>query len=178
MTVCNRGTAWVWVASARGWNHSLFLATFGACRRRTTRARSNRRVASERALRGVRRRHAPKVAKNRHFHEPDGRWSGRSKKSLKRTHACARAHMHCARRAVCHRYSLNAIFLATFAEKLPKIARRAVCHRYSLNVYRQGGHFKKHKDTPRGESMLGTLLIRLPAFFTGGTRPRWPMADG
>ena len=33
---------------------------------------------------------------------------------------------------------------------------------YSLNVYRKGGKFVKHKDTPRGDDMLGTLVICLP----------------
>ena len=64
----------------------LVWQLFGACRRRTPRARSNRRVASERArsalsdatLRfdlalGVRRRHAPKVAKNRNVRRRRGR---------------------------------------------------------------------------------------------------------
>ena len=33
---------------------------------------------------------------------------------------------------------------------------------YSLNVYQVGGKFAKHKDTPRGDDMLGTLVICLP----------------
>lgn len=39
---------------------------------------------------------------------------------------------------------------------------------YSLNVYQKGGKFVKHKDTPRGEDMLGTLVVCLPSLFTGG----------
>ena len=39
---------------------------------------------------------------------------------------------------------------------------------YSLNVYQVGGKFAKHKDTPRGDDMLGTLVIKLPAWCTGG----------
>ena len=39
---------------------------------------------------------------------------------------------------------------------------------YSLNMYEKGGRFVKHKDTPRGDDMLGTLLICLPSLFTGG----------
>lgn len=31
-----------------------------------------------------------------------------------------------------------------------------------------GGHFKAHKDTPKGENHIGTLLIGLPFAFTGG----------
>ncbi|CAD7927339.1 unnamed protein product [Amoebophrya sp. A120] len=33
---------------------------------------------------------------------------------------------------------------------------------YSLNVYQKDGHFVKHKDTPRGDDMLGTLVVSLP----------------
>jgi hypothetical protein len=29
---------------------------------------------------------------------------------------------------------------------------------YCLNVYSSGGHFEPHKDTPRGDDMLGTLV--------------------
>ena len=39
---------------------------------------------------------------------------------------------------------------------------------YSLNVYQEGGHFITHKDTPRGEDMLGSLVICLPSLFKGG----------
>lgn len=40
---------------------------------------------------------------------------------------------------------------------------------YSLNVYQKGGKFLKHKDTPRGDDMFGTLVLCLPSWFTGGT---------
>eukprot|EP00985_Skeletonema_marinoi_P008223 scaffold3687_cov123-Skeletonema_marinoi.AAC.1 len=43
-----------------------------------------------------------------------------------------------------------------------------VAEQYSLNLYRTGGMFKKHKDTPRGDDMLGTLVICLPTLFEGG----------
>ena len=39
---------------------------------------------------------------------------------------------------------------------------------YGLNVYEKGGRFVQHKDTPRGNDMLGTLVICLPSLFTGG----------
>jgi hypothetical protein len=39
---------------------------------------------------------------------------------------------------------------------------------YSLNVYTAGGHFKSHKDTPRGEDMFGTLVVCLPSQFFRG----------
>jgi len=39
---------------------------------------------------------------------------------------------------------------------------------YCLNVYSSGGHFEPHKDTPRGDDMLGTLVVCLPARFRGG----------
>ena len=44
-----------------------------------------------------------------------------------------------------------------------------VAEQYSLNLYKTGGMFKKHKDTPRGEDMLGTLVICLPTLFEGGS---------
>jgi hypothetical protein len=40
---------------------------------------------------------------------------------------------------------------------------------YSLNGYQKGGKFLKHKDTPRGDDMFGTLVLCLPSWFTGGT---------
>jgi hypothetical protein len=39
---------------------------------------------------------------------------------------------------------------------------------YSVNVYTEGGHFAPHKDTPRGDDMLGTLVVCLPSQFRGG----------
>eukprot|EP00392_Amoebophrya_sp_AT5.2_P000214 g214.t1 len=40
---------------------------------------------------------------------------------------------------------------------------------YSLNVYQEGGHFVKHKDTPRGDDMLGTLVVGLGGcYYEGG----------
>eukprot|EP00116_Pleurobrachia_bachei_P002681 sb/3462943/ len=44
-----------------------------------------------------------------------------------------------------------------------------IAEQYSLNMYGKGGHFKKHKDTPRGSDMVGTLLVQLPgAYYEGG----------
>jgi hypothetical protein len=39
---------------------------------------------------------------------------------------------------------------------------------YSVNVYTDGGHFAPHKDTPRGQDMLGTLVVCLPSRFSNG----------
>jgi hypothetical protein len=39
---------------------------------------------------------------------------------------------------------------------------------YSLNVYTRDGHFAPHKDTPRGNDMLGTLVVCLPSQFGNG----------
>lgn len=39
---------------------------------------------------------------------------------------------------------------------------------YALNVYGRNGHFVPHKDTPRGEGMLGSLVVCLPSHFHGG----------
>lgn len=39
---------------------------------------------------------------------------------------------------------------------------------YTANVYTRGGHFDRHKDTPRGADMFGTLVVCLPSQFSGG----------
>ncbi len=39
---------------------------------------------------------------------------------------------------------------------------------YAVNVYSEGGHFAPHKDTPRGNDMIGTLVVCLPSLFGGG----------
>ena len=39
---------------------------------------------------------------------------------------------------------------------------------YKLNIYAYGGFFKAHVDTPRSEKMFGSLVVCLPAQFTGG----------
>src|SRR5258708_6316395 len=57
---------------------------------------------------------------------------------------------------------------------LKKIQRELVPHDpnpvsaelYTINVYSEGGHFAPHKDTPRGNDMLGTLVVCLPSQFS------------
>ncbi|KAF7789980.1 hypothetical protein EIP86_000928 [Pleurotus ostreatoroseus] len=39
---------------------------------------------------------------------------------------------------------------------------------YKLNVYGPGSFFKSHKDTPRGETMFGSLVIVYPTVHEGG----------
>lgn len=39
---------------------------------------------------------------------------------------------------------------------------------YALNIYGRDGHFRPHKDTPRGDDMLGTLIVCLPSRFSAG----------
>jgi hypothetical protein len=39
---------------------------------------------------------------------------------------------------------------------------------YGVNVYRTGGFFVPHRDTPRGDAMLGTLVVSASAAFAGG----------
>ncbi|KAG9308531.1 hypothetical protein JVU11DRAFT_11875 [Chiua virens] len=39
---------------------------------------------------------------------------------------------------------------------------------YKLNVYGKDGFFKAHQDTPRGDSMFGSLVVVLPAPHQGG----------
>ncbi|PIL33287.1 hypothetical protein GSI_04737 [Ganoderma sinense ZZ0214-1] len=39
---------------------------------------------------------------------------------------------------------------------------------YKLNVYGEGAFFKPHKDTPRGQSMFGSLVVVFPTPHSGG----------
>ncbi|KAG5644907.1 hypothetical protein DXG03_007459 [Asterophora parasitica] len=39
---------------------------------------------------------------------------------------------------------------------------------YKLNVYGKGSFFKSHKDTPRGETMFGSLVVVFPTAHEGG----------
>ncbi|KAJ6568121.1 hypothetical protein B0H10DRAFT_2109921 [Mycena sp. CBHHK59/15] len=39
---------------------------------------------------------------------------------------------------------------------------------YKLNVYGPGSFFKAHKDTPRGETMIGSLVVVFPTAHEGG----------
>ncbi|KAG6849972.1 hypothetical protein H0H93_003161 [Arthromyces matolae] len=39
---------------------------------------------------------------------------------------------------------------------------------YKLNVYGKGSFFKSHKDTPRGETMFGSLVVVFPTPHKGG----------
>ncbi|KAF7338758.1 Fe2OG dioxygenase domain-containing protein [Mycena sanguinolenta] len=40
---------------------------------------------------------------------------------------------------------------------------------YRLNVYGPGSFFKAHKDTPRSEDMIGSLVVVFPTIHAGGT---------
>lgn len=39
---------------------------------------------------------------------------------------------------------------------------------YKFNSYTAGGHFKKHRDTPKSTNHIGTLLFGIPTLFEGG----------
>ncbi|MEP7120817.1 MAG: hypothetical protein ABJE95_07910 [Byssovorax sp.] len=39
---------------------------------------------------------------------------------------------------------------------------------YAVNIYSSDGHFQPHKDTPRGDDMLGSLVVCLPSHFAAG----------
>jgi hypothetical protein len=43
---------------------------------------------------------------------------------------------------------------------------------YKLNSYAAGGFSGAHRDTPKTEGYLGTLIVCLPSKFTGGNKPR------
>ena len=47
-------------------------------------------------------------------------------------------------------------------------ANQVTAELHKLNIYEKGGHFKKHKDTPRGATSFGSLVIMLPVPFSGG----------
>jgi hypothetical protein len=53
-------------------------------------------------------------------------------------------------------------------ELLPHDPNPISAELYTVNVYTDGGHFAPHKDTPRGEEMLGTLVVCLPSQFGAG----------
>jgi hypothetical protein len=53
-------------------------------------------------------------------------------------------------------------------ELTPHIPDALSAELYNVNVYGTGGHFVPHKDTPRGDDMLGTLVVCLPAQFSKG----------
>ena len=40
---------------------------------------------------------------------------------------------------------------------------------YKILLYQKGGHFAKHRDTEKEETMFGTLSVTLPSEFDGGT---------
>lgn len=50
----------------------------------------------------------------------------------------------------------------------PFEASPPIAELHSLNVYRRGGHFVAHKDTPRDPGVFGTLVVCLPLPFSGG----------
>jgi hypothetical protein len=41
-------------------------------------------------------------------------------------------------------------------------------HPHKLNIYKEGGFFKPHTDTPRDGNTFGTLVVCLPSGFSGG----------
>ncbi|KAF8587692.1 hypothetical protein K439DRAFT_1614126 [Ramaria rubella] len=43
-----------------------------------------------------------------------------------------------------------------------------VAHLYKLNAYTTGGFFKPHRDTPKSDCHLGTMVVALPVPFEGG----------
>jgi hypothetical protein len=57
---------------------------------------------------------------------------------------------------------------AIAAELAPESRGSLGAELYSVNLYGRGGHFVRHKDTPRSADMLGTLVVCLPFAFQGG----------
>lgn len=66
----------------------------------------------------------------------------------------------------------------TWKEKLNKLVSRVAedlgckaeieANIYKLLIYKQGGHFLKHRDTEKEKGMFGTLIIQLPSRHAGG----------
>ncbi|KAL1706486.1 hypothetical protein EV121DRAFT_201202 [Schizophyllum commune] len=46
--------------------------------------------------------------------------------------------------------------------------KRVICELYKLNIYGQGSFFKAHKDTPRSDTMFGSLVVVFPTPHEGG----------
>ncbi|KAJ6452252.1 hypothetical protein C8R45DRAFT_1041040 [Mycena sanguinolenta] len=57
---------------------------------------------------------------------------------------------------------------AQLLEGFNKSDKRIKAELYKLNVYGAGSFFKAHKDTPRGETMFGSLVVVFPAPHVGG----------
>ncbi|KAL1747613.1 hypothetical protein HDZ31DRAFT_31489 [Schizophyllum fasciatum] len=47
--------------------------------------------------------------------------------------------------------------------------QRVICELYKLNVYGQDSFFKAHKDTPRSDTMFGSLVVVFPTPHQGGS---------
>ena len=47
-------------------------------------------------------------------------------------------------------------------------AERLTARLLDVHIYPKGGHFRRHKDTPRDEAMVGTLVVWLPVAHRGG----------
>ncbi|KAF3277441.1 hypothetical protein TWF970_005052 [Orbilia oligospora] len=45
---------------------------------------------------------------------------------------------------------------------------RSKLNLYKLLVYEKGDHFKTHRDTPKEDGMIGTVVVILPSVFEGG----------
>lgn len=60
------------------------------------------------------------------------------------------------------------ILAAVQRELVPHDPRPLSAGLDAVNVYTGGGHFAPHKDTPRGNDMLGTLVVCLPSQFSNG----------
>ncbi|KAF7361145.1 hypothetical protein MSAN_01146300 [Mycena sanguinolenta] len=57
---------------------------------------------------------------------------------------------------------------ARLLEGFNKSDKRIEAELYKLNVYGAGSFFKAHKDTPRGETMFGSLVVVFPSPHVGG----------
>lgn len=63
---------------------------------------------------------------------------------------------------------LKAVLEEVAAALLREPQAHLIAEPLSINAYGPGGHFARHKDTPRAEGMVGSLVVCLPFPFTGG----------
>ncbi|KAL1691174.1 hypothetical protein GGG16DRAFT_54049 [Schizophyllum commune] len=60
------------------------------------------------------------------------------------------------------------LITADFLGRGSDVKSRFICELYKLNVYGKDSFFKAHKDTPRSDTMIGSLVVVFPTPHEGG----------
>ncbi|MES1907417.1 MAG: hypothetical protein MHM6MM_000537 [Cercozoa sp. M6MM] len=89
------------------------------------------------------------------------------------TKECYDERLRCAKRLLPSQFRLHGELCSLRRQVAQHIAPLAdpdslVFKPHSLNMYREGGFFTVHRDTPRDPCHIGTLVLCLPIPFTGG----------